>query len=425
MSAAGGGKSFGQIIDALLNALKYPGIKQLILRTTFPELERSLIMTSLEVIPKSLYKYNSSNHKMKFNNGSLIEFGYLTSDKDVTQYQSAEYDIIRFDELTHFSEYQYLYMLSRVRGVNKFPKQIKSSTNPGSIGHQWVKDRFINSMPENTITDFDGRTRIFIPARVQENKFLMDSDPEYVERLKQLGENEQKALLYGDWDIFEGQYFPEFKREIHVIEPFKLPNYYKRFRSLDYGLDTTACYWWAVNTEGRCFIYRELHEPNLTLSDAAKKIIEMTPTEESISYTVASPDLWNRRQDSGESGMEIMAREGLMGLVRANDRRIEGWRIMREYLKPYDDNGHEVARIAIFRNCLNLIKNIPALLHDDKNPEDASGKPHDVTHAPESVRYGIMSRPPITRYNKPLKGKYTPTEMEDLNITVNTIIRRK
>ena len=110
----------------------------------------------------------------------------------------------------------------------------------------------------------------------------------YVERLKQLGENEQKALLYGDWDIFEGQYFPEFKREIHVIEPFKLPNYYKRFRSLDYGLDTTACYWWAVNTEGRCFIYRELHEPNLTLSDAAKKIIEMTPTEESISYTVAS-----------------------------------------------------------------------------------------------------------------------------------------
>ena len=177
---AGGGKSFGQIIDALLNALKYPGIKQLILRTTFPELERSLIMTSLEVIPKSLYKYNSSNHKMKFNNGSLIEFGYLTSDKDVTQYQSAEYDIIRFDELTHFSEYQYLYMLSRVRGVNKFPKQIKSSTNPGSIGHQWVKDRFINSMPENTITDFDGRTRIFIPARVQENKFpfLMDSDPE-------------------------------------------------------------------------------------------------------------------------------------------------------------------------------------------------------------------------------------------------------
>ena len=382
-------------------------------------------MTALEVIPKCLYKYNSSSHKIKFNNGSLFEFGYIGADADVTNYQSAEYDVIRFDELTHFTEYQYKYMLSRLRGVNNFPKQIKSSTNPGSVGHMWVKDRFINSMPENTVTEFDGRTRIFIPAKVQENKFLMDSDPEYIERLKQLGENEQKALLYGDWDIFEGQYFPEFKRAIHVVEPFKLPNYYKRFRSLDYGLDTTACYWWAVNSEGRCFIYRELHEPNLTLSDAAKKIISMTPKEENISYTVASPDLWNRRQDSGESGMEIMSREGLVGLVKANDRRVEGWRITREYLKPYDDNGNKVARIAIFHNCLNIIKSIPALVHDEHNPEDAADKPHDVTHAPESIRYGIMSRPPITRYAKPLEGKYTPTELEDFGSKANTIVRRK
>lgn len=423
--AAGGGKSFGQIIDAFLSALKYPGIKQLVLRTTFPELERSLIRTALEVIPNELIKYNKSNHKMQFNNGSLIEFGYLSSDSAVTQYQSAEYDIIRFDELTHFTEYQYRYMLSRVRGVNNFPKQIKSSTNPGQVGHKWVKDRFIDCMPPDTVTEFDGRTRVFIPAKVEDNKFLMQSDPAYIKRLEAQDENTRKALLYGDWNIFEGQYFPEFKRHIHVIEPFKLPNYYKRFRSLDYGLDTTACYWWAVNTEGRCFIYRELHEPNLTLSDAAKKIIKMTPADENISYTVASPDLWNRRQDKGESGVEIMAREGLTGLVKANNRRVEGWRITREYLKPYDDNGKEVARLAIFKNCLNLIKNIPALIHDEHNPEDAADKPHDVTHAPESLRYGIMSRPPITRYRKPLEGKYTPTEIEDLNITVNTIVRRK
>jgi phage terminase large subunit len=362
---------------------------------------------------------------MQFNNGSLIEFGYLSSDSAVTQYQSAEYDIIRFDELTHFTEYQYRYMLSRVRGVNNFPKQIKSSTNPGQVGHKWVKDRFIDCMPPNTVTEFDGRTRVFIPAKVEDNKFLMQSDPAYIKRLEAQDENTRKALLYGDWNIFEGQYFPEFKQHIHVIEPFKLPNYYKRFRSLDYGLDTTACYWWAANTEGRCFIYRELHEPNLTLSDAAKKIIKMTPADENISYTVASPDLWNRRQDKGESGVEIMAREGLTGLVKANNRRVEGWRITREYLKPYDDNGKEVARLAIFKNCLNLIKNIPALIHDEHNPEDAADKPHDVTHAPESLRYGIMSRPPITRYRKPLEGKYTPTEIEDLNITVNTIVRRK
>ena len=122
--AAGGGKSYGQVADAFFKALKYPKIRQLILRTSFPELERSLIMTALAVIPRSLYKYNSSKHRMTFKNGSVIEFGYLANDADVTKYQSAEYDIIRFDELTHFSEYQYTYMQSRLRGVNSFPKQI-------------------------------------------------------------------------------------------------------------------------------------------------------------------------------------------------------------------------------------------------------------------------------------------------------------
>ena len=163
--AAGGGKSYGQIVDAFLCAVKYPGIRQLILRTTFPELERSLILTALSIVPSSLYKYNSSKHIMKFRGGSVIEFGYLASDIDVIKYQSAEYDIIRFDELTHFSEYQYTYMQSRIRGVNNFPKQIKSSTNPGGRGHAWVKERFITSMVPGERRDFNGRSRIFIPAK--------------------------------------------------------------------------------------------------------------------------------------------------------------------------------------------------------------------------------------------------------------------
>lgn len=423
--AAGGGKSYGQIIDAFLYALKYKGIKQLILRTTFPELERSLIMTALEIIPKQMYRYNHSSHKMFFKNGSLIEFGYLARDTDVTGYQSAEYDVIRFDELTHFTEYQYTYMLSRVRGVNPYPKQIKSSTNPGNRGHMWVKSRFISPSPPEAVFFNGDNSRIFIPAKVQDNKHLMDSDPDYVGRLKQLPEMEQRALLYGDWDIFAGQYFPEFRRDIHVIKPIKLPSYYKRFRSIDYGLDTTACYWWAVSTEGQCFIYRELHQSDLLLSDAAKKIIEMTPSDEKIQYTVASPDLWNRKQESGESGAEIMAKAGLIGLIKANNKRVEGWRVMREYLKPYDDGRGQTARLQIFSTCLSLIESIPALQHDDKNPEDAAGEPHEYTHAPESVRYGIMSRPPITIYAPPLKGNYTPGEIEDMEQRPNQIIKRR
>ena len=214
----------------------------------------------------------SERYTLLFYNGSRIEFGYLSNDGAVTMYQSAEYDIIRFDELTHFSEYQYTYMQSRIRGVNSFPKQIKSSTNPGNAGHGWVKERFIDPAPPGEVIKEGGRTRVFIPARVSDNTFLMDNDPEYVKRLENLPENERKALLYGEWDIFEGQFFAEFSREKHVIDPFDIPAYYKKFASLDYGLDMTACLLYAVSDTGEVIVYREFCKEGLTLSEAAREI---------------------------------------------------------------------------------------------------------------------------------------------------------
>ena len=149
--AAGGGKSRGQLIDAFLFALTHPASKQLILRRTFPELEKSLIRESLALYPKSVYTYHATGHTGRFPTGSLIDFGYCATENDVFQYQSAEYDVIRFDELTHFTEFQYLYLMSRVRGANRYPKQIKSSTNPGGVGHGWVKARFIDPAPPDTV----------------------------------------------------------------------------------------------------------------------------------------------------------------------------------------------------------------------------------------------------------------------------------
>ena len=143
--AAGGGKSFGQMVDALVFAIRYPKSKQLVLRRTFSELEKSLIRTALAVYPKEIYTFNASTHTGKFKNGSILDFGYCASENDVYQYQSAEYDCIRFDELTHFTRMQYIYLISRVRGANDYPKQIKSSTNPGGVGHSWVKERFIDA----------------------------------------------------------------------------------------------------------------------------------------------------------------------------------------------------------------------------------------------------------------------------------------
>ncbi|MEE1049882.1 MAG: phage terminase large subunit, partial [Clostridia bacterium] len=260
--AAGGGKSYGQIIDAFLKALQYPGIKQIIFRNSFPELNRSIILTALSIIPKELYRYINQSHKMTFTNGSSIEFGYIASDTDVSNYQSAEYDIIRFDELTHFTEYQYKYMRSRIRGVNNFPKQLKSSTNPGSRGHAWVKEMFIKpEIPGKSFVADDGTSFLFIPALVTENKFLMKSDKGYIKRLESLPEAERKALLYGDWEIFEGQFFPEFKNVAenyedrigtHVIKPFKIPDQWTIYRSFDFGYARPfSVGWWAVDYDGR------------------------------------------------------------------------------------------------------------------------------------------------------------------------------
>lgn len=199
--AAGGGKSYGQLIDALLFALKYPQSKQLILRRTYPELEKSIIRTSLELYPRDLAVYKSQGRMWKFNNGSVIEFGNCENDKDVYRYQSAEYDIIRFDELTHFTEDIYIYLISRVRGTNGYPKQVKSSTNPGGIGHSWVKERFIDPVPPLEVNKTEAGTRIFIPSKVDDNVFLMKNDPEYKERLKNLSENDQKPyyMVIGIW----------------------------------------------------------------------------------------------------------------------------------------------------------------------------------------------------------------------------------
>lgn len=414
--AAGGGKSYGQVADAFLYALRYPKSRQLLLRSSFPALERSLILTARELIPRTLATYQSSRHKMLFTNGSSLEFGFLASDSDVTMYQSAEYDVIRFDELTHFSEYQYLYMLSRLRGTSGYPKQMKSTTNPGSRGHVWVRDRFISPAPPLTVFGKD-TTRIFIPARVEENTFLMEKDPDYLSRLLLLPENEKKALLYGEWDIFEGQFFGEFSRAHHVTPPQEIPAWHKRFRSLDYGLDMTACHWWAVDGEGKLTCYREFYKSGLTLSEAAHEILAHSPPEEKIAYTVASPDLWNRRQDTGRSGMEILAEAGLMGLVRADNRRVPGWRVLREYLR----SGH----ICFFDTCVNLIRTLPALIYDPRSPEDASDSPHEITHAPESARYAVMSRPTCIVPKKERVGRFTPGELLDLKNDENESIKKR
>ena len=403
--AAGGGKSFGQITDAFLCALKKKGSRQIIFRRTFPELERSIIRTCLELFPASTYKYNAAKHTMRFKSGSLIDFGYLDGDGDCVKYQSAEYDIVRFDELTHFSEYQYLYMLSRCRGANNFEKQIKSTSNPGGPGHSWVKRRFIENAPPGKLFDSETGTRIFIPSKIDDNHFLMQKDRGYKKRLLNLPEREKRALLFGDWDIFDGQYFAEFNRDVHVIKPFVLPDWYKHYAAIDYGLDMLAAYFIAVDIHGRGYVYKEVYERGLIVSEAAAELKKAENGEKITAY-FAPPDLWGRVKDSGKSIASLFFENGIY-LTAAKNNRVDGWLCVKEWLKiSKDETGQEASRLRIFEPCVNLIRTMPAIAVDRNNPNDCAGEPHELTHAPDAIRYFCMSY---------VKGAKPPARLPDRN----------
>lgn len=407
--AAGGGKSYGQLIDALLFALKYPKSRQLILRRTFPELEKSLIRVARGLYPIEIFTYNASSHTGRFKNGSILDFGHLASDGDVYQYQSAEYDVIRFDELTHFTKEQYTYMISRIRGANGYPKHIKSSTNPGGVGHTWVKERFIDPAPPNTsFVGKDGSTRIFLPAKIDDNKFLVENDPDYKKRLLSLGEDDQKALLHGMWDIYDGQFLTEFSREDHVCDPFPIPKEWRKYRALDYGFDRLACLWVAISPERRVYVYREFCESNLIISEAARMMKEKTGEDEEIYSTFAPPDLWSRSQESGKGRADMFYEHGVPFTKASNDR-LDGWSAVRELLAK---NANGEARLQIFSTCRELIRCLPALVHDDKRPGDAATEPHDCTHAPDALRYFAVQ---YTRPAEPEKRyvEYTKDMLED------------
>ena len=417
--AAGGGKSYGQLIDALIFALKYPQSKQLILRRTYPELEKSIIRTSLELYPRDLAVYKSQGRMWKFSNGSVIEFGNCENDKDVYRYQSAEYDVLRFDELTHFTEAIYIYLISRVRGTNGYPKQIKSSTNPGGVGHQWVKERFIDPVPPMAVNKTEAGTRIFIPSKVDDNVFLMKNDPEYKERLKNLSENDQKALLYGDWNLDEGAYFNEFDINKHVVKPYVLDENNRLYMSLDYGLDMLACYWYSVDHEGYVTVYRELYESNLIIDDAARAIKNAMVQGElsKITCIFAPKDLWNRRQETGKSVSDRFADLGLY-LDKVSNGREAGWYEVKRYLRPQTDVfGDTRPKLQIFNTCRNLIRTLPAVRHDEKKPNDIAKEPHELTHAPDALRYFCDGLPlpaePETKRNV-IVYNYND-EMEDFN----------
>lgn len=389
--ARGGGKSWAMRMKMVLLATGYDGIQILLLRRTLGELRENHLFPLLSLLD-GVAKYASTEKEFRFPNGSRIRLGYCDSENDVLQFQGQAYEVIGLEEATHFTERQF----SALTESNRYSGQMKEpfrprmyfTCNPGGVGHDWVKRLFVDRcyrVNENP----DDYT--MIRSLVFDNKFLMERNPDYVQTLKALPEARRRAMLYGDWNAFEGAFFPEFDYEKHTCDVFDIPKEWLKFRALDYGLDMTACFWLAVSSDRTLYVYRELYESDCILSSAGKRILDCSPAEEAIRYTVASPDLWNRRQDSGKSGFDILSGVGIKRMVKANNARIPGWRVLREYLRT-GENG--LPRLVIFRSCKNLIRTLPLLRFDPNVIEDAADTPHEITHAPEALRYAVMSRVP-------------------------------
>ena len=387
--ARGGGKTWAVRIKAMLLACRYAGIKILIVRRSFQELRDNHILP-LQMELRDLARWKEQEKRFIFPNGSYIRFGYCSAERDVLQYQGQEYDIIFIDEATQLTEFQFQTFKGCLRGANDFPKRMYLTCNPGGVGHAWVKRLFIDRQyvegerPE----DYE-----FIQAKVTDNPVLMKKDPEYINMLRSLPYELREAWLNGSWDIFAGQYFSEWNRDVHVVEPFVIPAWWRRYITIDYGLDMLAAYLIVVDDHDMAYVVQEVYKgrdlgegaKGLIVSEAAAEVKALAGDGDIAAY-LAPPDLWNARQETGKSVADIFAESGIYLTQTSNDR-IDGWMAMHERLHVFEDEqGVQVAKLRIFPQCINLIRTLPQLRYDDKRINDVATEPHELTHGPDAIR---------------------------------------
>lgn len=397
--SAGGGKSDALLVAGIIAGLTYPGINIGYFRREYPQLEGpgGAIMRSQELM-SSWAKWNGTQRRWTFPTGSVLQFCHCKQESDVYNYQSQQFDVLLIDEATQFTRFQYRYLLTRNRatkpGVVPFTAL---ASNPGNVGHVWFKTEFIDIGEPEKVHEVEVEPgvfekHIFIPARLDDNKVLVERDPGYRKRLEAQPEDVRRALLYGDWDVFAGQVFKEFRRDIHVVEPFSIPESWRKWRALDFGYTAPACcLWLARDYDKNVYVYRELYVTQLTAYELAKKILELTNTDEKILYTLADPSTFAKTGHEGESIEQTMRKAGVP-LTRANNDRLAGKQVVHEHLRIFTgEDGKPTAKLKIFVNCINLIRTLPQLIYDEHNPEDVNTDGED--HAYDALRYGLMKTP--------------------------------
>jgi hypothetical protein len=254
--AAGPGKTKALLWEAIYQAHRVPGSDSLLLRRTYPELESSLLAQFRRDVPRTAYKkFNESKYVVTWKNGSTTRFGYCRNENDVYRYQGAEFLFIGVDELTHFTLKQWQFLTSRNRCPIKRDRHgnpvrpcMAGATNPGNIGHAWVKALWVDKAPPPGFEQaalYDPRDYDFIRARLSDNP-IYANDAEYRKTLEVLPEHLRKAFLEGDWNVFAGQYFDLFDYDRHTARPeeLRLDPWYPRWISIDWGFQHNSAVYW-------------------------------------------------------------------------------------------------------------------------------------------------------------------------------------
>ncbi len=443
--AAGPGKSEVLLMDPIVRGLhEHPRFHGIVFRETYKQLDESLIMRAKQLYAPLGGTYNGNEHAWKFPSGAIMRFSYLAKDEDAAGYDTAEFTYAGFDELTALSEYRYKYIaFSRVRkSVGNLPFYVRAASNPGGIGHTWVRDRFVKpAIHGRTILREilpDGRIvkRIFIPGRVTDNLHIMKYNPEYVNNLNLLPEAEKRTKLYGDWFALSGQVFTEFRNlhmpdepenAIHVIPPFAIPEWWPKILTIDWGY-SALCWigWMAISPSNRTYLYREMGFKKTKIAFWASDVARASQFDGNIKKVKLDPSAWGDRGEEKTLDQQIKDALGMV-VEKADNDRIGGKMLMHEYFrwkpkppryvppegyqKEIEDRIYRIKGTAeaekyralfapeqpennlpkfqVFNTCNYFIDAIQSCVYDPDDPEDV--KEFDGDDPYDGGRYGLKA----------------------------------
>ena len=395
--ARGPGKSHAVLSQAALDdCQRVKGLKVLFLRQTGTSAKESFDDLVNKTLRGHIIYWKTAN-SLKFENGSRIILGGFKDERDIDKYIGIEYDLIIVEELTQLSEEKY----NKLRGSLRTSKpnwrpRMYTSFNPGGVGHTWVKARYVVPFRDDT----QAQTR-FVPSTYKENPAL---NKEYIDYLESLQGDLGRAWREGDWDLFEGQYFSEFRRDKHVCEPFTIPERWPRFLSIDPSgrSGVTSCHWYTVDSDGRVYVYREHYKTGMDMDEHAEGIARLSKDENGIEekyqYGVIDSAAYAKAGYS-ETAVEIYMRHGVgvtYQLLPAAKERVIGWNVVHQYLRidtPSRDNPNPQPLLKIFKNCVNLIREIPSAQHDELHLEDVKSIRNGAEHfdAIDDLRYFLRT----------------------------------